>query len=167
MEHENAESEVVLEDTTTRFRKQDSKVECHGGVAALTNHQNKHADRHKRAFFPSMRTLNTSNIPRIVTVGLRIMSLNLRTVYPSELLSVRSTLLFSDLPSYGSLSPCDCNYKDKEKPTDSECLETNYNATNLSNIASRQRPADKDERNIGNRPYGGGYRPLNAKKGST
>jgi len=60
-----------------------------------------------------------------------------------------------------------CNHKAKEKPTDKKCLGTNYDTTNLSNIASRQRFADKDVRNIGKRPYGGGYHPLNTEKGST
>jgi hypothetical protein len=49
-----------------------------------------------------------------------------------------------------------CIYKAKEKPTDNKCLGTNYNTTNLTNIASRQRPADKDVRNIRKSPYGGG-----------
>ena len=35
----------------------------------------------------------------------------------------------------------------------------------LSNIASKQRSADKDVRNIGNSPYGGGHQPLNTKDG--
>ena len=50
------------------------------------------------------------------------------------------------------------------------CLERSapWHAGDVANsrIASPegQSPADKDVRNIGNSPYGGGYRPLNTEK---